>query len=446
MSTPRPLTSAYRVTPWAELGLGDTRVPAGSARWDVSRWDDPAAAWAGTEPSWLDVACEVITGTSKAGRNRVIERFTVGSAAVTLRNVDGWADLAGPPIPPAALPLRPGRQFRFGVDTPSGRHVLHRGYIDDARPQYVPSGTDVVECQTIDALGEVGRMMLDAVDPAVGAGDTASGRTHRLLDAAGWPAGYRDVHATSIVVQPTTYGGRMVDLLGVTADSAAGSVFGDLAGRVAFRPRDWQTYVPDAPPAAIVGNVGPGDVCPQSWEMSFRRADVAGMVRLGRPDGTGVTVTAPYDTLAAIGPEPFERTDLITVDDDDLTTLANRYLTTRGIDTMPRVEAVTLAAWNDPGDGSVVELMATARPETPTRIRCRLAESGRIVFDRDMFVTDVTHDIDEAGHWTCRLGLDVAAPFAAAGGRWDGAYWDRSTWTDVVALLAEARSLIGVTP
>jgi hypothetical protein len=128
--------------------------------------------------------------------------------------------------------------------------------------------------------------------------------------------------------------------------------------------------------------------------------------------------------------------------------LARRLLVTRAMATMPRIEAVTLDAATDPGDGRVVELMATARPETPTRLRCQLqVAAGRVVFDVDMFVTGAAHTIGDTGRWQCRLTLDVAAPWAAAGGRWDGAGgWDRSTWADAVALVAEARTLIGALP
>jgi hypothetical protein len=432
--TVRPLLSRYPVAPWAELGVGDTRVPSGQARWDVARWDTPDASWAGTEPTWLDVSCESIVASSDAGRVRTTERFAPGTADVTLRNVSGWADMSGRPVPPAALPLRPGRQFRYGVDTPTGRHLLYRGYIDEAIPLYQPRGGDVVTANMVDALGEVGRIRLAAADPPVGGGETVTARIHRILDAAQWPATYRDVDASAVTLLATGLGAGCADLLSIAADSAGGAVFGDLAGRLAFRPIDWQTYMPDDPPAATIGNVDPADVCPQAWEMSFRRRDVAAVSTMHRVDGTGVTAVGDYDTLVTIGPEPFERSDLETEHDAHLTRMAHRVLVTRGIAAMPRVEAVTLDAANDPGDGSTVELMATARPETPTRLRCRLVESGRLVFDRQMFVTGAAHTITEHGRWACRLTLDVADPFAAAGGRWDRAGWDRTLWADAATL------------
>jgi hypothetical protein len=426
-----------------ELGVGDTRIPTGQAVWDTARWDTAGDAWAGTEPTWLDVSCEVNTAVADAGRARIVERFRPGYADVTVTNTDGWADLAVPPQAPATLSVRPGRPIRWGVDTPTGRHVLFRGFIDDAVPIYQPYGTDVVQLGCIDAFGEVGRLRLDELGAPVGAGESADARIRRLLDAVAWPVIYRDIQPTSISLAGTTYGTGLTDLLGQAADSAAGSVFADTAGRIVYRARDWQTYAPDVPPDATIGNVGPGDVCPSVWELSFRRGDVAGRVRLGRTDGSGVVAVAPTPTLIALGPEPFERSDLLTADDADLAVMAERYVTTRGLDTMPRVESVTLDAASDPGDGRVVELMATARPEVPTRIRCRLqARDGRTVFDREMFVTGVAHDIGPTGRWTCTLTLDVAAPFAAAGGRWDTTGWDRSTWADVVAALADARRLL----
>jgi len=667
MSEPRPLLSAYPVAPWCELGIGDTRAPAGQARWDVSRWDHADARWAGTEPTWTDRSCEVTDAHASRGRERMIDRFSPATSDVVFRNVDGWADLTAAPADPATLTLRPGRQLRWGVTTPAGRHVIYRGYIDEAVPVYEPYGTDVVACNMIDALTEAGRQQLEALEVAVGDGETADVRIARILDTGGWPTTYRSIDRTGIALQGTEFGAAAVDLIGEAAESAGGTVFGDLAGRVAFRARDWQTYLPDTPPAATIGNVGagtpgywipavpavpgyvtptvgvvttpdpappptqccwvtkhrgptagtlwqtlagqfdpegqrsfwtgrnqadgqyrwqstatglnanavtrlltpitpitlgdeeqafsvdnagtqtvlqrwqrdaagiwqrlgtaqtgtkvvpwdstsvlaigdiraavtaqrwngriysvelrtgldpaagtviwrfdaddypgtgttyvdprgrtwtltnaaaitpkipevpavwvpavPADVCPSTWELAFRRRDVTAYARMGRADGVFRAVSDPA-AAAAIGPEPFVRDDLVTADADILELLATRALETRGLATMPRVEAVTLDAARDPGDGSLVELMATAAPETPTRLRCRLTtRDGRAVFDVEMFVTGVEHTITATGRWFARFTLDVAAPYAAPGGRWDQARWDRATWAVAV--------------
>ena len=444
MAAVRALLGPVPVFPWAELGVGDVRSPSGQAQWDRSRWDAADARWAGTEPTWLDVSCEVNAAESDTGRTRVVERFRPGSAEVVLRNLDGWADLSPPPTPPALLPLRPGRQFRYGVDTPTGRHVLFRGYVDETVPVYQPYGTDVVQCSCIDALGEAGRAALDPLSAPVGAGETVDVRIGRILDARQWPLNYRDLMPTSVRLLGADLGGAVVDQLGQAADSGGGAVFGDLAGRVAYRGRDWQTFIPGTPPDATVGNLGGADICPSTWELSFRRRDVTTVARMGRSNDEHITVIDEAGRRVA-GFEPFTRSDLLTADDAVLTTLARRVLETRAVATMPRIDAVTLDAATDPGDGRVVELMATVRPETPTRIRCRLrARDGRQVFDVEMLVTGVRHTITDRGRWWCRLTLDPAAPFAAAGGRWDRGGWDRTTWAADPAARDRPADLIGV--
>ena len=431
MSATRPLLGPYPAYPWAEVGVGDSRQPPPAGVWNTARWST-TATWSGVEPQWLDRSCDGMVATSVAGRERIGDPFGIGTGEVTFRNLDGWADMDDPPVDPATLVLRPGRAVRFGVDTATGRHVVFRGIIDEATPVYLPYSTDTATVAAIDALGDAGRINVPAVTPAAGDGESASARVTRILDAVSWPPSKRHVQDASTPLVATTLGAKAVDLLTRAADSCGGAVFGDLEGRVAFRHRDWQTYLPTTPPAATIGNVGPGDVCPQAWELSWRRGDVAVVATMGRQDDAGPVTVTVTDTaaLGVLGPEPFDRLDLETKNTGDLTTLANRAIRVRGLATMPRVEAVVLDAATDPGDGRVVELMATARPETPTRLRCRLVTmSGRPVFDDEMFVTSARHTITEDGRWLCRLGLDTAAPFAAPGGRWGSAYWSRATWT-----------------
>jgi hypothetical protein len=63
------------------------------------------------------------------------------------------------------------------------------------------------------------------------------------------------------------------------------------------------------------------------------------------------------------------------------------------------------------------------------------------VFDAEHFATGVVHDVTPKA-WTLDLNLDLAAPFAAGGGRWDQSRWDQSTWTNVALALADAKQLL----
>jgi hypothetical protein len=137
------------------------------------------------------------------------------------------------------------------------------------------------------------------------------------------------------------------------------------------------------------------------------------------------------DTAAQLvyGIEPYERTDLLTESDYRLQQLAERAMRTRGADTAPRVRSVTLNAATSP---EALDLMTTVDVFLPTRYRCRLRYPRGDVFDAEHFATGVVHEITRDG-WEMQLNLDLAAPYAAVGGRWDGAMWDQALWSESVA-------------
>jgi hypothetical protein len=115
------------------------------------------------------------------------------------------------------------------------------------------------------------------------------------------------------------------------------------------------------------------------------------------------------------GIQPAEVTDLITLDSTLFPALAQRIIDTRGYQTMPRVDAVTLDAGR--GDEHTMITMATCRPELPSRYRCRLKQNERLVFDRMMFATGIRHFISRDS-WTLRITLDDASGLSISE-RWD---------------------------
>lgn len=433
MTTPRIVT-VPGATPFVEIGIGDSRIPVSAGRWGIQRWNDPAAVWAGSEPYWLDVSCHVHAVDSYRGHERTTDRWNVGTCTITVNNADGWADPSTTPAAPAFDALRPGVPIRWGMTIDGVRRVMWRGVVDAQLATYDGrlAETDVVTFGAVDALGDAGAATVPQVAP-VGAGETATARIHRILDAAGVAAAKRlvDVNPTPMVA--TDLGAQVVDLLAVTAESVGGAVYADTEARIVFRHRDWQTWVPGTPPDGTIGNV-PGGVCPSSWEVSFDRADLVTRAIVGARDVVPVVVNDVagqrrygYQT----GPE---RLDMVTTDTATLTEVANRLLRAAGTATMPRIRAATL----DTATATAArDLAATVDPTGPTRYRAVLERAGRIVFDRTMFATSVAHTWDAAG-WHVRIGLDDAAPWAAAGGRWSTGRWSTVTWaTPVTGALSD---------
>lgn len=413
-----------RVRPIVEVGIGLTRVPTtNAAKWDVARWDSSSTVWAGTQPSWWDITCDVRSFRCEYGRAATIDRFVPGVASVVLDNASGWAD-PSTSTDPFVLSMRPGREIRLGVvHAVYGTRWLFRGFVDAMEPRYLPTDTDTVELSCVDALGEVNRAKVTPLASPSYADDTVNVRIGRLLDLAKWTSDRRRLDATGETLVADELGGQIADLLGQAADSGGGSVFADTTGDIVYRMRDWQVYVPGTPPDGTIGNVDPADVCPTGWERPFRRADMSTRVIIGRDLATAQTID---DTagMALYGIEPFERTDLLTAQDPTLTRLGNRILQVRSAASTPRIRSVTFDGRT--GD-DVVDLMSSVDVFKPSRYRCRLQYPRGTVFDAEHLATGVVHEVTPRW-WTLGLNLDLAAPYAAPGGRWDGAYWDRSTW------------------
>ena len=432
-------TFTDRARPIAQLGIGEVRNSS-TAAWDSARWNNAAARWGGNDPSWRDVSCEQFSFEMIAGRRAATDRFEVATGTLYARNVSGWADPHHFDAPTGTT-VRPGQQMRVGVDHATlGRVWLFHGYIDAITPRYEPGEPDTVQFDLIDALGEVNRAKV-ASGSTLAASETVHYRIARLLDHAGWPITRRHLDNTTFTVIASAINGQIADLVSQAADSAGGAVFGRNDGWVVFRRQDWQTYLAGTPPDGIIGNVDPGDLCPQGWVRPFARADITTRAIFGRDPATARTHDDPAG-IATYGIEPFERTDLLTSTDAELDQIAARVMQTRAAATAPRVRGVTIDARH--GD-AYVDLLTSLDLFKPSRYRCRLELERGLVFDADHFATGVHHRLDAHG-WAADINLDVAAPYLANPGHWDGATWDNAVWSDVAAVLAEARALLDREP
>ena len=290
-----------RARPIIELGIGDTRTPVGQATWDHAHWDTTGDGWAGTEPTWHDITCDAYSYRCEYGRPRITDRFVAGAATVLLNNETGWADPHAL-VDPATLTVRPGRAIRMGVvHATFGVRWLFRGFVDNVVPVYDPTHVDTVQLDCVDALGEVNRAKFVTEESAPD-GETIVSRISRVLDLANWPAVKRDLWPTADTLIADEMDGQAADLLSQAADSGGGSVFGDLEGNVAYRPRDWQTFPPGTPVDGTIGNVESGDVCPTKWERPFNRADIATRVIVGREAPPSEGAQGPPGATGSQGP------------------------------------------------------------------------------------------------------------------------------------------------
>lgn len=419
MSPPLIPSTPPGVAPLIDIGIGDRYdASAVAALWGgagvttPARWSTPGVEneWGGQEPLWNDIACEVLDISTFTGRDTSTEPFDVGTATVTVRNGDGWADFKPPSGPQDnILTIRPGRQVRIGVKVAAAPpQWLWRGVLDFTEPGYVPNEGDIVTFGCIDAKGDAGRADMPKTLTPVGHGEDGWQRFERILDNVSWPVWRRKHDEDGVQLGGTELGARAASELDRTAESVSGHVYGDTDGKVTFRRKDWMVWAGSTPPDAVIGNIGSGDVCPSGWEVRFSREDLTTRVIVGRADETALVIDN-VDARGAYGVETWERTDLLPLDNFELSRIASRVLDTRSPDVMPRIAAVTLHA--STGHGEVAALLASCSPFKPSRYRCRhRAADGRLVFDRTMMVTGIRHTLSPTDGWSARLSLDDATP------------------------------------
>jgi hypothetical protein len=312
---------------------------------------------------------------------------------------------------------------------------LWRGTVDAVEPGYDPLFGDTTTFACIDAKADAGRVTMPRTLEPVGYGEVGSTRIKRILDNAWWPVARRSIDTDDVTLGATELGGKAIDELDRTAESASGHVYGDLNGKVRYRRKDWMTYAGGTPADATIGNIGAGDVCPSGWEYWFARDDLTTRVLVGREGETPLVLTA--DAWGQYGLEPWDRQDLLPLDNFELTRIGNRVLNTRSPALQPRIAAVTLHAETG---AAVAPLLASASPFTPSRYRCRhRGGDGRTVFDRPMMqVVGIAHTISPVDGWSARLSLDDATPFENVEfpARWSD---PESKWSDAETQWAAAQ-------
>lgn len=421
------IVTAPNVAPVLQVATGDVDTPQGSAVYDTALYDTPTALYAGLDADWSDEGCDAIEAVCYLGRQRSVDVFDIGTATVTVRNVDGRWDYPPPQPAPSPLELRPGRQIRVGVIVDGVDYTtLWHGWIDAMTPTYTPNPRrDTVQIDAVCAKGEFGRVSAPAVSPPIAAGESITTRMVRYANLAGFPAHRRDFDPSTVTLAATPLGGRLGALADASATSAGGDVFGDRNGFLRYAGADWRARL-DFPLDGAVGNRGVDDeVCPDAWEIVFARSDYSTRINYGRA-GEAASTIDDVPNQVRYGVETWDMTSLETLDDAVVDRLGERVAELRSFDLAPRVAAVHLNAAR-PGAAA---LMAAIDPFTPTMLACGLVQAGRLVFARAMYVTGVEHTIT-AGSWTARVALDDASPWLQAPvSRYDAANYDVDRYSD----------------
>lgn len=189
-----------------------------------------------------DVSAALDRASIKRGRGAVTDQFAAGQASITLENPAGIYSPYNVASPIYGLML-PGRAVRLEAVIDAVTIPVFFGYITDYRQSHVAAGLPGVDISLVDGFD---RLRLGQVRLAAQANKRVDELLGAVLDAAGWPAGLRDLdQALTTVERFWVHRQSPLAALQLAAkQELGGSLFMDAAGAVRFQNRDYRSTRP----------------------------------------------------------------------------------------------------------------------------------------------------------------------------------------------------------
>lgn len=293
----------------------------------------------GGATQWSDIACDVIGADIDTGRRAPLSRPEVGRCSVT---VTGWHPAVADP-----QPMFTGRPFRLSVedpDNPGTWLTLFTGTVEDARmtlvqvPGRPPSAGWTITAH--DALGALQRVNMPAGTETRPA-EKAEQRVAACCQLAGL-AFANDLRAPITIVrdvQASQLAQPLLQEAGIAADSAGLIVYANPAGDVVVTEESDRarhaSNIPD-PVYMLTADPPPADALipgtdfryiggPVTAQLADGRGTIRNAITIGAVGGTART-SEDATSIGTYGRRDYSRTDLITSNGLDLTTLAADWL------------------------------------------------------------------------------------------------------------------------
>lgn len=295
---------------------------------------------------WTDVTDYVMEGlTFRRGATRSqgpFWRYEVGTAAITLDNVDGRFDplnLSGPYVSGGLSEIRPNLPVRISAVVGSTTETMWVGVVDSVDLDYTSVTWSTVDLRCVDGVAWLQAADLPELTTAVGAGDTVAARITRILDRVGWPAVQRDLDTiTANTLQASTLAASAwADIL-LAADSDAGYVWFDRQGRLVYRTRG---AIPADPSQTFSSSSSTTGKDFTAITITRDVEQVYNSVSLSRAGGTAVSVE-DIDAQALIGQvRGYSRSDLVCETNDQVADVA-QWIIGINADLITRVEEVVV--------------------------------------------------------------------------------------------------------
>lgn len=372
--------------------------------------DDPAFGILGTNiladnfSDIVDVTDQVMSVSTRRGRNRILSNFEAGTATVTINdpNSDFNPQNTASPYYGKLIPLRKIRIYALqDFGSIQLKIYLFSGYINSFDTGFYQGveTTSTVTLQCTDGFRLLNNVSTPiAPVPGCPAGQFSGARVNQLLDSAGFPSSLRSIDFGNSTMQADPGGARSIlAAIQTVEQSEFGAFFMSRQGEAKFLDRNTVSELADFTPRVYTDQGTPGDFTYTNLDFAYDDQLILNDVRVTRLGGIPQEAASP-ESIATYFTKSGQRSDILVQTDQEALDQAFTLLAARKNSDI-RIDAMSL---NLLASDDELERVVNLTMDIYTLINITKSMPGGSTITRELFVQGVQHDI-RPGVWTMKL-------------------------------------------
>jgi hypothetical protein len=352
----------------------------------------------------VTITDQVLSGSIRRGRNRILSNFEVGTATVTINdpNSDFNPQNTASPYYGKLLPLRKIRLFAL---QPQGSVMLKiyifSGYITTYDTSFYEgtNQTSTVTLQCADGFRLLNNVST-GVAPVAGApaGQLSGARINDLLDSAIFPNSLRNIDVGQSTMQADPGGDRSIlAAIQTVEQSEFGAFFMSRQGEAKFLDRNTVSELADFTPRIYSDVPGPGVLTYSNVDFAYDDQLILNDVTVTRLGGIPQEIVS-VPSIETYFTKSGQRSGILVQTDGEALDQARTILAARKNADL-RIDSMSLNLYaTDNEDEKIINLTM----DTYTLINITKSMPGGSSITRELFVQGVQHDV-KPGIWNMKL-------------------------------------------
>lgn len=352
----------------------------------------------------VDITDQVMSVSTRRGRNRILSNFEAGTATVTINDPDSDFNPQNTSSPYYGK-LLPLRKIRIWADTvvegDTYRIAIFSGYINSFDTSFYQGvdSTSTVTLQCTDGFRLLNNVATGVASvPGCTAGQLSGARVNALLDFAGFPNSMRSIDVGNSTMQVDPGGNRgVLQAIQTVEQSEFGAFFMSRSGEARFLDRTAVSEAADFTARDFSDTGAPGTLTYSNLDFAFDDQLILNDVTVTRVGGTPQNASSA-ESIATYFKKSGQRSDILVQTDAESLDQAETLVNARK-DSDIRIESMTL---NLLSPGTEFETLANLSMDIYTLINIEKLMSGGSTIIRELFVQGVQHDV-RPGIWNMKV-------------------------------------------